>query len=35
MNSVATDDAKLPPNHRDTRKMTEILTRQTGILTAY
>jgi hypothetical protein len=26
---------KLSPNHRDTKKMTEILIRQTGILTAY
>jgi hypothetical protein len=26
---------KLQPNHRDTKKMTEILTRQIGVLTAY
>jgi hypothetical protein len=25
----------MQPNHRDTKKMTEILTRQTGVLTAY
>jgi hypothetical protein len=28
-------DTKLQPNHRDTKKMTEILKRQTGVLTAY
>jgi hypothetical protein len=28
-------DTKLQSNHRDTKKMTEILIRQTGVLTAY
>jgi hypothetical protein len=28
-------DTKLPPNQRNTKKMTEILTRQSGVLTAY